>query len=178
MVSLWKKSSLAFVAWPPSVLPLSQATDYGLRRGQRRAFGEGDGWQSEWFAWSRRKKWKSKIFRIFWPPEWGQRIPDFLASLLTLHTEQVLLGPILEVYENYKIREHGIYDVTVSCHEEIVNVIKVIYNRSFLCVGALPPLTWFSFPLLPLVWVLPLENKMLLCSGTISQQWNIVLISL
>lgn len=39
-------------------------------------------------------------------------------------------GPTLEVYENCKIQEHSIYDVTVSCHEEIVNVIEVIYRRS------------------------------------------------
>ena len=39
-------------------------------------------------------------------------------------------------FENCKIQEQerGIYDVTVSCHEEIVNVIKVTtYSRSFVC---------------------------------------------
>lgn len=45
---------------------------------------------------------------------------------------RALLGPILEVYENCKIQEHGIYDVTVNCHEETVSVTKVIYSRSFV----------------------------------------------
>lgn len=72
--SLWKKSFLAFVAWPPSILPLSQATDYELRRGHKESFQErgwnsDPEWQSKWFAWSRRKKENPKYSEYFWPPE-------------------------------------------------------------------------------------------------------------
>lgn len=92
-------------------------------------------------ALSRRKNEKQDYSEYFWPPEWGWRIP--LASLIPIHTEQALLIPILEVYKNCKIQERGIYDVTVSRHEEIVS--WKLYTARVLCVGALPPLICFSF---------------------------------
>lgn len=59
------------------------------------------------------------ILNIFGPQNEAEGSP--LASLIPIHTEQALLIPILEVYKNCKIQERGIYDVTVSRHEEIVS---------------------------------------------------------
>lgn len=86
------------------------------------------------------------VQKIFGPQNEAKGSPNLLASLTPFHTEQGLLRPILEVYENCKIQERSIYDVTVSCHEEIVNVIKVIYSRSFVCWCPASSHLFFLFP--------------------------------
>lgn len=64
--------------------------------------------------------------RIFLAPRIRAKDPQ-LPGFSYTPPHRALFGPLLEVYENCKVQEQGIYDVTASCHKEIVNVIKVMY---------------------------------------------------